>query len=79
VTSEWQIDIVRSRAPVIGAAPHSSYASDRLHRIRVARPQGDPLGITAAEHLRAGQVGGESVTYGLTRHWETERYPFGSG
>jgi len=45
----------------------------------VARPQGDPLGITAAEHLRAGQVGGESVTYGLTRHWETERYPFGSG
>jgi len=31
----------------------------------------DPLGITAAEHSRVGQVGGGSVTFGLTRHWQT--------
>ena len=22
-----------------------------------------------------GQVGGESITFGLTRHWQTERHP----
>jgi hypothetical protein len=36
---------------------------------RVAESDGDPLGITAAERLRVGHVGGESVTFGLTRHW----------
>jgi hypothetical protein len=39
------------------APPLSSPASDRLHRIRVALPQGDSIGITAAEDLRARPVG----------------------
>ena len=40
-----------------------------LCRSRVVGPDGNPLGIAAAEHLRVGQVGGESVTFGLTRHY----------
>jgi len=36
----------------------TSPASDRLHRNRVARPQGDPSRITpSAEHFRAGPIG----------------------
>jgi hypothetical protein len=50
-----------------------------LRRGRVTGPDRDPLGITAAEHLRVGQVGGESVSFGLTRLWEAERHPPESG
>ena len=45
----------------------------------VIGPDGDPLGITAAEGLRVGQVGGESVTFALTRLWQTDRRPPESG
>jgi hypothetical protein len=54
------------------ALPESSGASDELHRIRVAGPDGDQRSIRVAER-RMGQVGGEPVTLALTRRWETER------
>ena len=39
------------------APPVFFSASDGLHRIQVARPLGDPFGITTAEHFRTGPVG----------------------
>ena len=38
------------------APPVSSSASDRLDRIRVDQPQGDPSGITNAERYRAASL-----------------------
>jgi len=46
---------------------------------RVAGSDGEPLGITAAERLRVGQVGDGSVTFGLTSHWQTECHAPESG
>jgi hypothetical protein len=40
-----------------GYAPHVlSSVFDRLHRIRVARPPGDPAGIAAVERYRVAQI-----------------------
>ena len=56
------------------APPVSSYASDVLHLIRVARPQGYPSRITTAEHLRAAPLGAaHRATRAIPRHhraWE---------
>jgi len=81
VTSEWQIDIVRSRAPIIGAMRSRCLcsASDRLHRIRVTGPIGDQRSIRVAERKRMDQVGGQSVTVGLTRECQSGRDPHWSG
>ena len=44
------------KSPIIKgyACPAPSPAPDRLHRIPVASPQGDPSGITTAERYRRG-------------------------
>ena len=41
----------------IRCAQVSSSGSDRLHRIRVARPTDDPLGIPADEHYNQLSLG----------------------
>ena len=38
------------------ACPVSSFASDRFHRVGVARPQGDPSGITTARRYRVASL-----------------------
>jgi hypothetical protein len=43
------------------------------------RAGGNPRSIRAAEHLRAGQVGGQSVAFTLTREWQTGRDPHWPG
>ena len=44
--------------PILGGmrGPCLPPSSDRLHRIQVAQPQGDPSGITTAERYRVAWV-----------------------
>jgi hypothetical protein len=68
-------DGARARGSRGYACPMSSFASDRLYRIRVTGPDGDPRSIRVAERYGVGQVGGEPVTFGLTRLWWTACRP----
>ena len=53
-----EISLLECEPPIIGLMRSrlTSSASNRLRRIRVARPQGDPSGIKGAERYRMASL-----------------------
>jgi len=71
--------LIGNRGGAVPESPCMRLWHEYCVRSRVIGSGCELPGIRAAEHLRVGQVGVESVTFGLPWHRHTRRDPHSSG